>query len=276
MPTQRTNDLLNRIPANGHAQAGPLRAAVVDAMAAADAFTARCAEIEQNAALSEHGKKQALKDALTKTYIPALLNVRAPISKAKSHLQTLKNAVRIKPSSDPSDVAAALLRMEIRASLSEMKATGRAALVTNPKTDPRILEAVLTAPAIVTGVDEGVLSHIEKLWQERHFAAEAREIETLEEIVAVAQAAVDLSRGDMQRESSRFGIAEAVFESEVRPIEDKGAAIPIWLVKSGDNALVVVLDKDGHANYRPASESEAKSGVYFKDLAEYRQAAQAA
>jgi hypothetical protein len=263
-----TQQLIDRIPAN-HPESPGLRAAVTTASRAAEALAAKWAEIGKNNALSDVGKKAALRDVLAKQFGPALRESRNYLSKARSKLETLKNAIAAKPSSDPSDIAAAILRQEIRNALAEMEPGARAALVSNPKTDQRIIEAVLTAPAIVTGVDGEVLGRVERAWQSQRFAAELQEIDSLEKMLEAAQAGVDLARGDAQRETSRAGTSEALFESILRPIE---ATQPPWLLKSGPDIMVVEVGPDQLANYRVATETELRIGHYYANEAEWRQA----
>jgi hypothetical protein len=91
-----------------------------------------------------------------------------PIREAQGWLETLKNAVKVKPRADPANVVAALERIELRAVVAGLSDADRVPFVLGT-TDARVVEAVLGAPAAVNGLSEDVFAMVETTYQERAF-----------------------------------------------------------------------------------------------------------
>jgi hypothetical protein len=175
----------------------------------------------------------------------------------------MKAAVKVKPPVDRNDVVAAMERQELRATIAEMPDAERIGFVLGTS-DPRIIEAVLGQPAVVSGIPEEVFSKVEASYQERRYAKELREIRDLEAVVAEAEAAARVARDEMRQ---TIGLDPKCFDDIVKPIEEKRSAP--WLIKDGEKIRVV---KPGQHHYPEASADEIRDGVYYRDVEDYQAA----
>ncbi len=259
------DQLLASVNTSGHPQAAAMRRVVEEVVTVAERFAVRRAELDADPKLSALGRRETLKQELPKQHARDLRDARAPIAAVKARLETMKNAVKVKPSIDPADIVGALSRMEIRTWLASLPQGERApvALGTN---DARIAEAILSAPPALSGLSDDVFSHVESAFQEKAFGPEMAEIEDLAELVASAEAAASVVREELR------GVVEMdqrSFDGLMTPIERKQGAP--WLQKSidpsGKERIVVVPLEGGSA--RPATPDEVRDGVFYCDLAEY-------
>lgn len=261
MPSLRTQQLLDRIP-SGHRQSDAMRRVVETTLTLGERFQARRRELHADPKLTGIGRSETLKAELLKTYARDLRDAKEPIRKARAELDALRSAVKVRPG-NPADVSEALLRTEIRSTLFAMNPSDRAAVLVNPATDVRIVEAVLSAPALLSGVDPNVMGHVEEAYQAAKFGPQMEEITELEEIVASAEAAAQIARDDIR---ATLEMDERAFDQLVKPIETKEAG-PL-LVSHGDRTQAMTIEPDGRASYRPATTDDLRDGIH-KGTPEY-------
>ena len=256
-----TRNLVSRLPQ--HPESARMRVVIQETLAVAEKFEAKRRELESKGHLTPHGRREALKEALTKQFARDLRDAQKPISEARERLRTMKSAVKVKPSADPNNVVAALERQELRATIAEMPEAERIGFVLGTS-DPRILEAVLGQPAVVSGIPEEVFAKVESAYQERRFAKELHEIRELETVVVEAEAAARVARDELRQ---TIDLDPRAFDAIVKPIEEKRSAP--WLIKDGEKIRVV---KPGQHHYPEASADEIRDGVYYRDVEEYQAA----
>lgn len=138
----------------------PAAAAPFDRMAAAyrgglEAYRqlhAKADEIAADAMLSDTGKREKLKGWAVQTLAPAVAGLRAAARDAAAHAEARKGEAKV-AGADRGDLAAAILRSEIRSWLRTMKASDRGKLLgPGGDTDPAIVAAILEAPHQLSGV----------------------------------------------------------------------------------------------------------------------------
>ena len=259
------DQFLSRVNASSHPQAAAMRRVVEDALAVASQFAARRAELDADPKLTSLGRKETLKQELVRRHARDLRDARAPITVAKARLEMLRNAVQAKPS-EPDSVSAALLATEIRSAVFAMAPLERAALVTNERTDPRIIEAVLTAPALLSGVDANTMAQIEATYAQARFGSEMAEIEELSELIGNAEATVTVAREDLR---SALDMDTRSFDQLVAPIEQRKGGP--WLQRStgpDGREVIVVVPVEGGPD-RPATDDEIRDGQFYRDFREY-------
>lgn len=261
MPNVKAQQILAGFPS--HPVAQDLRKVVTESLAISDRFERRRAEVDKDGRLSPKGRTDALSDALVKTFGHELRDAKRPIAKARSKLEALRDSVR-PPSSDPQDFVAALLRMEIRGQVVSLPPGQRPAFVIGAK-DRRIAEAVLDAPAELSGLSAEVFGHVQKAYLETHFGEQHAEIEALEQAVESAAAAAQLARDDMMRAS---GMDARQFDEKLAPVEQR-SGVP-WLRRNGTGGVDVV--DIPNARGRPATEDEIRNGEFFANYEAYVQA----
>jgi hypothetical protein len=176
---------------------------------------------------------------------------------------------------DPINVVAELQRQEIRNWLRSLDLSGRQ-LVAKTTKDQRVLEAMVTAAPELSGIVGDHLGpladEIEARYLELTYGPEIAEIKAIEEVLAEADAAIQVARQSLQMNSE---MSERDFDRLMKPIE-QGVGRP-WLLKTGvrpdgaDHVMVVTVN-NGVASYHEASNEEQTAGVYYKDAAEYRAA----
>ena len=212
--------LVSRLPKH-HPEADKMRVAIVECLAAAEKFEAKRRELDAKGHLTPRGRHEALKEQLVKESARDLRDAAKPISEALERLRTMKAAIKARPSTDPHDVVAELKRQELRTTIANLTDDERIPFVLSSK-DPRVAEAVLDVPAIVSALPEEVVAKIESAYQERVFGKDLEEIKAFEAVVAEAQSAAAVARDEMQR---TIGLERKAFDEIVTPIETKARAL---------------------------------------------------
>jgi hypothetical protein len=261
--SQKTQWLLDRLPKD-HPLAPSMRDAMIAAAAASEAFAGHKIALRSDRRMTDLGRRDALKDAITQNYGKQWAAAKAPIAKARAEIASRRAALTVK-AVDPSNLAAALERQEIRAWVRSLDLTVRQSVVLASK-DKRILEAMLTAPPELSGiVNPKAAAEIENRYVEVVYPGELLLIEAADSVVAEAEAALYVARNEMR----------AVVDVDMRPEDFNELMRPVethkpWLTSDGKQ--VVEVDGAGRASYRPASETDIANGVQYNDLAEFKAA----
>lgn len=100
-----------------------------------------------------------------------------------------------KPKIDRTDIFAEMQRQELRAALRSMPAVERTRLVLGG--DPTVIEAVLSAPPVLSGLNQMEMENVQKVAVATHHAQEVAAQEELSEAIAVAESAVNMARATM-------------------------------------------------------------------------------
>jgi hypothetical protein len=189
---------------------------------------------------------------------------KAPVAKARAEIKSRRDALVVK-AVDPTNLAAALERQEIRAWVRSLDLGVRQSVVLATK-DRRILEAMLTAPPELSGIaNPKAAAEIEARYLELEYPSELVAIEALDSVVAEAEAALHVARNEM-RSVVDIDMHQHDFDELMRPVETHRP----WLTKDG--LQVVEVLPDGRAGYRKATETDIANGVKYENLAAYQAA----
>ena len=251
----RNKSILERVDRHAeHPSANALRKAAENCLAVSERFARERDLIAQNGHLTQEGVRAQLTEALRRTYDRDLRDARKPFDAAAAKLKSMRE--QVKPAQvDRTDVVAALERQEIRAFVRGLNVQERTKLLT-PGSDPRVLDAVLDAPAALSGVPEPYFAQV-KAWREEQLHGPLlKEIADLDSLLSESQNAAVIARGDLM---NTMQIDQRGFDRIMLPIENKADAP--WLKKEGDAVVVVV---PGQATYQPATADEMRDGVFFE------------
>ena len=227
-----------------------LREASKACFSVVEAFEARAGQIKSDPRLTEAGRADALRDEAVKTALPALNLAQAPIADATHKAQERRRSIAV-PVPDRNDLAGAMERQEIRAMLRSMGDLARVAFVME-SSDERVEDAVLTAPASLSGMTKDQWALVNKIVLDRRYGAEMANVQAIEGAVEAASAAYETAL-DMVR--SAAGVDERAFGTMRREI----SGTP-WLVKSDDRILRVL---PGQSTYPLATAEEIATGKYY-------------
>lgn len=218
--------LLSRIPA---AYAN-LRAAATACFEVEERFRAHERKVEADQTLTPLGRQKALADAAVKEFLPNLDIAQRPIAAAALRNKEAREKFAI-PAPDRTDLVTALEHQEIRTMLRSMRPAERMALLINTR-DERMVDAVISAPIILTGLNEAALIEVRNAAIKRRFADAVSQIEADENAVAEA----DNARSVVL---SRIQDVAKVTDRQMKAILRKGIERP-WLKRDGDEIMRII------------------------------------
>jgi hypothetical protein len=247
-----------------------LESAYLAGLNAIDTVEARKASGVASGKFTEAGLKADVLAFALNNVIGPLHKARTTIGKAKAELAERKSKLTIQQP-DKTDIAAALLRQEIRAHLRAMPQTERDKyLVGNlDNLPPVVAEAILTAPPELSGIAETHRALLTEKALEAQHPGEVAQVSELQRAIEVAERAVEIARDEVRIEAGVMDPNE--FDAMAAPIEQRHKAP--WLRKQGDEIRVVDLERKVE---RVASPEEIEAGVYYENAQAYErgQAAQ--
>jgi hypothetical protein len=259
--SKRTQTLIDRLPPN-HQLTPSMRAVMADALTAGEQYAGFKIGLKSDARMTPLGRAHALKAELTGRFGKTLARAKAPVAKARAEIKSRRDALVVK-SVDPTNLAAALERQEIRQWIRSLDVGVRQSVVLATK-DRRILEAMVSAPPELSGfVDAKVADQVEQRLIELTYPREIAELEAMDSVVAEAEAAMDVARNDL---ASVVDLHPHEFDTLLKGI-DVGRP---WLIDG--RRQVCETGIDGKPVYRKATEADLADGVEYKNFDEYRAA----
>jgi hypothetical protein len=185
------------------------------------------------------------------------------IKRAKAEVADRKSKLKL-DAPNPTDIAAAFRRMEIRTRLREMKSDEQAKYFATQSDNlpAEVAMAILELPPEYSGVTspqhERLTQHVLAL----HHGPEIAETAELEEAIAAAESAVETGRDELRLEVG--GIDKQKWDELAAPIEARHAAP--WLRRRG--AEVHVVDLERRVEREPTDE-ELATGIFADTHKEY-------
>jgi hypothetical protein len=247
-----------------------LEAAYMTALASVDSIAERKRSNAANGKFTPEGvKDDALSFALN-GLIPNLHKARMTIKRAKAEVADRKSKLKL-DAPNPTDIAAAFRRMEIRTFLRDMKSDEQAKyFATHSDNLPaEVAMAILELPPEYSGVTapqhERLTQHVLAL----HHGPEIAETAELEEAIAAAESAVETGRDELRLEVG--GIDKQKWDELAAPIEAKHVAPWLRRRKNSDGTDEInVVDLDRKIE-RPATPEEIASGIEYRDYDHYKE-----
>jgi hypothetical protein len=250
MKSQKSQTLLSRIKNDD------LRAAASACFDIADELGARRAQLDSSGKYTERGRSQEMTDILKKEFGPRLRQVQQPLVASMQQIEVRKNKLSL-PAPDSSP-AAALDRQEIRRHLLSLPIGERTKLAFETR-DQRVLEAILTAPAMLSGFPEDRFQQLADTVRERVHGPEMALIRQTEADVEEARMVVKVATNDLKEAT---GLDDNLFFSIV---SNTRAGAP-WLKRDGEKVVVI---KPGEPTALPATAEEIAVGKFYLNHAEY-------
>jgi len=245
-----------------------LESAFLSALTAVDSVAFRRDEAAKSGKLTADGVSDDVLQFALSQAVPTFKRGRLAIAAAKREASELKEKLKLgaPDTSDQWKVGLMLREIDRVAAMTQKQ---RDALTRNPDAlDPLTAEALVTAPASLTGISKVHRQQlIDRALQAQHGAAIA-ELHELERAIEAAESAVETGREEIRLESGIFDPHK--FDQLAAPIEKKASAP--WLRKRkfpGEDEQINVVDLDRHVE-RPATPEEIESGVYAENFNHYQ------
>jgi len=240
-----------------------LEAAYMNGLDAVDRIEERTQSNKTSGKFTREGARDDVLNYALSSLIPGLHKARMTIKRAKAEVAERKSKLKLE-GTDPSDIAAAFRRMEVRTFLREMKSEERAKyfLSHGDNLPSDVAMAVLELPPEYSGVtttQHELLAH--RVLAARH-GPEIAETAELEEALSAAESAVESGRDELRLEVG--GIDKQKFDELAAPIEARHSAP--WLRRRG--AEVHVVDLERRVERKPTDE-ELAIGIFANTHDEY-------
>lgn len=195
--------------------------------------------------------------------VPALHRGRTAIKKARAEVDERRSKLKVE-GPDPSDVAAAFRRMEIRTRLREMKPDE----LTNyfarydDNLPTEVAQAVTELPAEYSGVPQSRHDLLTEHAVNAQFGPVIEEIKEIEQAIEAAESSVEAARDEIRLE---VGINDpAKFNELAAPIEAKHSAP--WLRRGMQDGVEVIRVVDLEKGIeRLATPEEIERGIEYRD-----------
>lgn len=169
---------------------------------------AKKAAIEKAGTLNARGVAEALRRDLGKDVVPELRRIRRVVNERKEATKH-ERAALAKLTIDTTDVAAAILRQDMRSYLRGLSLGERMNVLSN-NPDPAMLAAALEAPAPLSGLTAETRERVEEAYVQANHAKTLKAMEDREEALAVVGAAAEIAAMEIR---SHVGLEPHEFDS---------------------------------------------------------------
>ena len=174
---------------------GRLRENYLDLVAIGDRLSAETASVHADDRLTDVGKREALANAVTK-YARTIKRGRLAVEAAERGIAERKESTRPKPS-DPTDIAGALRRQELRAWLRGLSADDRAAALKTPNAET--VQAIVEMPAEVSGTNPAYYERMLEAAIENGNPGTQKELTELGEALETTRRALEVATGNVRQ-----------------------------------------------------------------------------
>lgn len=243
-----------------------LEAAYMAGLDAVDRIEERTLSNKTSGKFTREGARDDVLNHALNSLIPDLHRARLTIKKAKGEVAERKSKLKIE-GPDPSDIAGAFRRMEVRTFLREMKSEERVKyfLSHGDNLPADVAMAVLELPAEYSAVSETQHEQLTHRVLAAHHGPEIAETAELEEAIAAAESTVETGRDEVRLEVG--GIDKQKWDELAAPIEARHASP--WLRRRGTEVHVVDLEQ--RVERKPTDE-ELATGIFAETHAEFLKA----
>ena len=182
----------------------PVTQAFNSSLSVVEVLMAKSAEMRASKKYSELGYREEVRALALDNVVPILKRNEATIRAAYRELQARKARLAL-PKPDPTNAAEASIRSEMRALLRERSPAQAMQLLVSADVDPRMIQAVLEAPPLMSGLTEDAVDTVREQVQKRSFGAELALIEDYEEALTLANSANQIARYQLRQEAQYGG-----------------------------------------------------------------------
>lgn len=160
--------------------------------------------------LTDIGKREKIAEA-AKGFIREALDVARPQRTAMA--QVIGQRMNMKPKPlDPTDAVGELRRQELRAFIRKTPVGQRLTVAEQLALDGDSLEAIVSAPAPLSGLPPDQYEHVSNLYRRKHFGEQLDRLEGVEEDCQAAGAAIDMLMTSLRQS---MGLNPAAFDTLV-------------------------------------------------------------
>lgn len=187
-----------------------LAAALNGSSTAAEQLAAKRRELASAGTLTQTGLARAVRDHAATATVPVLRRAAATVERARGDIEARRSALAV-PSPDPSDLAGAILRADIRTVLRSMSAAEAMGHVLAPDADLATVQAALEAPAFVSGLTPALQADLRKRLVDARCGDQIDALEAEAAAVELAGSAVAMAVSDL-RNATDFNGDETAFD----------------------------------------------------------------
>lgn len=199
------------------------RDAYLKAFEVVDGLRARRGELEATKQYTPLGLQEQLGDAALKDALPALKRSRVVLDKLQAEMAGRRSKITLaKP--DPADTIGEMQRGEMRKRLAEMSDEARRKFVLEHRDDPAVVQAIVHAPAVLSGTHDVQYKNIVAEQLHREHGETLEELDALDEVLKTAADTADKARTEMR---SIIGCAPEVFDQIAKIAEANGGRAPM-------------------------------------------------
>jgi hypothetical protein len=166
------------------------------------------AALEKPGTLNGRGVAEALRRDLGKHVVPELRRILRVVGERREAMKH-ERATLAKPKIDATDLAAAMLRQEMRTYLRGLDLSERMTALTD-KPDPAMLAAALEAPAALSGLNAETRAHVAQTYVQATHAQTLKAMDDREEALDVVGAAAEIASMEIR---SSVGLEPQAFDS---------------------------------------------------------------
>ena len=199
------------------------KAAYLKAFEVLEGLRGKRSELDASKKFTPLGLQEQLGDAALKEALPTLKRSRVEIEKLQAEIAERRSKVTLaKP--DPADTIGEMQRAEMRKRIAEMPGEARMKFISEHRSDPAVVQAIVHGPPVLSGLVDMVHQNIvaEQLKRER-----GEEIEELDGLAEALNLAADVSgkaRGELQ---SVIGCTREVFDEIAKVAEANDGRAPM-------------------------------------------------
>jgi hypothetical protein len=243
----------------------PLLADLKAVLETSESFAAKAAAVRTDSHLSVDGRN-ARTSKLVLSTLRDLRDLAATVDAKRDRLAEI--VAKIRPTAfDRTDVSGALLRQEMRAAVRNMGLAERAAILMGDKADPMFVDAVLEAPALLSGIDPQMFETIREQRLESLFSSESLQAESLSTEIEESDAIFQLARQDIAAAS---GLQPYEFTKLVAEVDSRLDAVWLKRERHENGAEIVIVLEPKSAKTRLAQPDDLRDGKFYDNYAAYQ------
>lgn len=204
---------------------GPLAGHVAKIGDAVSGLKEAGAQFRASGRLTEVGIREAIKDKAKSETVPALRRAQHELRRTRENITAYRNKL-VAPTIDKTDVAAAMLRQEIRAQLGAMKESDRIRLLAETK-DVRILDAYQELPTFCR-IPADIAADLAEARLEASHGKEVRQIREAQQAAEIVEAMLNDAMREVGKDLAMPSVAafnSFVTEASAQVDKENGGAL---------------------------------------------------